>query len=182
MRAAVKAAIRRGAVATFSLVKITLPVGERYFWDGMGILDYDGHQWAGVHTLGRVEEIGATTEIRVDEISFVLSGVDPELLEGLDASVKGLPAHVYEAVLDGHFRVVDIVEEKECELDYQVLGIGEDGKASIVIHAHGGLIFLQNRSAAKWGPEEQRVLYPDDTGFDEIHLQEDKTDEWRPAS
>jgi hypothetical protein len=179
--ASIEAALDRGEVFQCLLVEIEHPDGTGYFWSGTGMLEYGGNTYAGAGALGSVSEIVSSTETEVTEYSFNLAGVDPDIVEDLDDTVKGRAGRVYEAFLDRHFRVVETDLLVEAALDYQVFGVDEQGKTSIAIKAHGGLFFLGKRSAAKISPEEARALDPDETGFDRVHQQEDIVATWKAS-
>lgn len=179
--AAVARAYRRGALATVVMVEVDHPQGFGRFWSGVGTLEHGGETYTGFGTLVSIDAAVSSTEIEIVEVAMVLSGVDPDLVAGLDDSVKGRFAEIYEAILDDEYRVIERELMTRAKLDYQVFRIGADGKATIALKAHAGVFWLANRSAAKWGPEEARALHPQETGFDEIHLMEDRQDIWRPA-
>lgn len=182
MSAIVRECLRRGAVAMALMVVIDHPTGIKRFWSGMGTIDYDGEEYYGLGTIGSVTPVESNTEIEVSEVRFSVSGVDPDMIEGLGESVKGREATVYEAWLDPEYRIVhrDLMLENRC--DYQTYSVDpESGKASIQLVTHSGFFHLLNRSGAKVSPEEARAIYPAETGFDEMHKQQDEQLIWRPA-
>lgn len=181
--APVQAAHRQAAFTSITMAEIDHPTGMGYFWSGLGDFDFGGNTYHGWGELVSVDVSVTTTEIEIVEYSFSLSGVDEDLLAGLDDSVKGRFADIYEAILDDEFRVIERELLTRCKLDFQVYSVAADAKAkaTLVVKAHAGLFWLQNRSSAKWSPEEARVAYPDETGFDEMHKVEDQRDTWRPA-
>jgi hypothetical protein len=163
------------------LVEVDHPDGMGRFWFGNGILEYGGNKYHGSGILGSISSVRSTSDIEIVERTFTVSGVDRDILEGLSTSVKGRAGNLYEALVDDNMRVVEIDLVDESILDVQQLAIGNDGKAKVAITAHGGMFFLLNRSAAKWGPEEAKAINPAESGFDEIHLQEDLQDRWQPS-
>lgn len=181
MSAVRQEAFDQGAVTLVIMAEIDHPEGFGYFWSGLGDLDHDGNVYRGFGSLVSISAVQSSTDVEVVEVRFVLSGVDADLLAGLDDSVKGRSAHLYEALLDDNYRVIERTLLVESTLDYQVYAVGADGKATIALVAHAGMYQLLNRSGAKWSPQEARAIYPDETGFDEIHLQEDQPETWRAA-
>jgi hypothetical protein len=178
MSASVEECFVRGDVKHAIMVEIDHPQGMAYLWSGLGVLEYGGNNYYGFGLLGSISEVASSTEIEIVETSFNISGVQEDFVAGLDDSVKGRIARVYEVFLDDHYRVLDRDLLVEAELDYQVQSTGADGKSAISLKAHAGLFFLRKRSAAKCSPEEARALDPDETGFDRIHLQEDVSAVW----
>lgn len=180
--AIVREQLRKGAVAIAMMVDIDHPTGYKRFWNGLGTLDYEGEEYIGLGSIGSVTPIESDTEIKVAEVTFQVSGVDADMIEGLAESVKGREAQVYDAWLDEDFRVLYRDMILEARLDYQTYSVDpESGKATINLMGVAGFFHLLNRSGAKLSPEEAKAIYPDETGFDEIHEQQDKQLTWRPA-
>lgn len=181
MSAEIEACFARGEVKFVVMIEIDHPQGTGRFVTGLGVIEYGGENYYGFGTLGSISQVVSSTETEIVEVSFNVSGVDPDFIAGLDESVKGRMGYVYEAFLDRHGRVIDRELLMEATLDYQVDSVDENGKSAISIKAHGGLFFLRKRSAAKCSPEEARALDDDETGFDRIHIQEDVVAVWRVA-
>jgi hypothetical protein len=110
-------ALREGNSSEVLLVKIEHPDGDVYLWDGLGVLDYDGHEWQGVSRLGAVQIAPSDTEVQVTDITFTLSGIDEEFVSYLDQTVKGLTAYVWKAFLGPDYRVRFTELLAECALD-----------------------------------------------------------------
>ena len=176
-----QAAYNRGEVIEILMAELDHPLGMGFFYDGAGDIDYNGVTYHGWGKLVSIELPASTGDIEIPEVRYILSGVDPAVVERLDGSVKGRLATMYGALLDRHYRVVERELVSEAQLDYQRFTIDKDGKATVTIVANGGFYRLRNRSAAKLSPEQQKAKFPDDTGYDEIHLQEDLSLSWRAA-
>ncbi len=182
MSAIFKQMLDSGAVRTILMVEIDHPVRFICAWNGLGDLDYGGNTYEGMGYVGSVNPIGTSAEIEVPEGSFGLSGVDADALEGMGESVKGRFANMYEAFLDEYHRVVERELLFRCRLDYQTFKVDpESGKSDIAVFWHAGMFHLLNRSGAKMSPEEARALDPDETGYDEVHLQQDVQLIWKPS-
>lgn len=182
MSAVIREALRQGAVATAIMVEVDHPTGMKRLWSGLGTLDYGGNEYYGMGSIGSVTPIESDTEIKVSEVTFQLSGVDADMIEGLSESVKGREAQVYDIWLDDNYRVIyrDLI--LEARLDYQTYSVDPDsGKATINLMGVSGFFHLLNRSGAKVSPEEAKAIYPDETGFDEMHLQQDQQLIWKPS-
>lgn len=171
----------RGEVVEALMAEIDDPLGMGYFFDGTGDLDYNGNVYHGWGTLVAIELPPSTGEIEVPDVVFVLSGVDQDVVDKLSGSIKGRKARLYEALLDRHYRVVERELLSEAQLNYRTFKAGDDGKCTVTVTASGGFFTLRNRSAAKLSPAQAKAKHPDETGYNEIHLQEDLTLSWRPA-
>ena len=173
--------LAKGEVLDAVLIEIDHPAGYAYFWNGIGALDYGGNTYRGVGGIGQVSALQSSVDVEIIEVHYTLSGVDPDLLDGLDDSVKSRHAYIYEALVDEQNRVIERELAVDSLCDYQVYKVDESGKATIDLVANAGLFFLRRRSAAKWSPEQAKAIYADETGFDEVHLQEDLQDQWKAA-
>lgn len=174
--------LRRGEVNAVVMVEIDHPSRYIYAWSGLGDLDYGGHVYEGLGLVGAVAPIRSSTEIEVSEVTFQLSGADADIIKSLSDSVKGRFAYVYEAFLDLNFRVVERELLLTCRLDHQTYRVDPDsGRADVSLVGHAGFFHLLKRSGAKMSPEEAKALDSDETGYDEMHLQQDMQLTWRPA-
>ena len=173
-----RAALRRGAATRVNLLELDHPLGVGRFWSGTGNFDLDGATWYGWGVLGAISETVSSTEIEIVETRFTLSGVDEDLVAGLDQPIKGRAAYLYEAFLDDSYRLIHRDRFPAIVLDARDVRIGADLKATIVFTGHSGWASLRNRSGAKVGPEEGRAAFADETGWDDIHRVEDQQDRW----
>lgn len=176
-----KAALRDANAVETILVEIDHPDGMIYAWPGVAPIDHDGNTYEGLDTFGSVSEVGSDTEIRTDEIVFQVSGVDPDLLDGLSSSVKGRFGTVYGITMTPDYVIRSKQVEATALLDYQAYQIDDDGKATIRIVGRFGMIALERRTTARFSPEDFKSIYPDETGFDQMHLQEDAEITWAAA-
>lgn len=173
-----QAAYDRGDISETVMAEFDHPIGMGYFFDGAGDLDFEGRVYHGWGALVSIELPPSTGDIEIPEVRYILSGVDQAIVERLEGSIKGRKAHLYEALLDRHYRVIERELLSEAQLDTQRFRATKDGKVTITLTANGGFYRLRNRSAAKWSPEQQKVRFPDDSGFDEMHKQEDLVLQW----
>ncbi len=182
MSAIFKDMLRRGHVSIVAMADIDHPAAMINAWTGLGSIDFGGTEYQGFGQLATIAPIQSSTEIEVQEVRFGLSGVDAEMLDGLSLSVKGRFATVYEGLLDEHYRVVSREILFTARLDYQGYRIDPDsGRADVDLVANAGFFHLLNRSGAKMSPEEAKAIDPAETGYDEMHLQQDAQLIWRPA-
>lgn len=182
MSAAERAVMARGVIDLATLVEIESSKGVGRFWlNGLGVLDANGEKFYGTGIIAEVSATGTSSDFAAQQITFTLSGVDRDLLDELDESVKGRKARIYEALLDQHYRVIEMELVEECDCDVRNVEFQEEGKVDIKMTTNTGLVSLRNRSAAKISPEEKKQRFPDETGYDEVYFQEDLADQWRSA-
>lgn len=149
------------------------PDGPVRLWNGIGILDHEGEEWQGLGRLGTVQIGDSDVEVRIDDVMFSLSGVDPDYVSYLDQTVKGCKAWVWKAFMAADYQIGFTILLTDCELDQPTFSIEPSGQATMKVAANGSFYFLEIQSRAVWDTEEQRNylvslgLDPDsDTGFD----------------
>lgn len=177
--------LRSNNIADVVLVKMEHPDGPVYLWNGVGILDHEGVEWQGLGRLGTVQIGASDIEVKIDDVTFTLSGIDPEYVSYLDETVKGCKAWVWKAFMGPDYRVRFQELLVECELDQPSFSIEPTGQATMSVVANGGFYFLEVQSRAVWDVEEQRNFLtsigedPDsDTGFDMMSQLKNLTLAW----
>lgn len=149
------------------LCKIEHPAGDFYCWSGVGPKEYSGHTWVGLGILGRVTPIKSTSDLVIQDVEFTLSGVNLESLALINGSVKGKIGTLWLACLDEYENiVVNPYQLLECELDVQDFVPSPDGSVALKITGHSGFYTIERAINEVWSPENQKVLFPGDTGLD----------------
>ena len=181
--------LRSGNRSDVLLAKVESADGPAWFFNGIGILDYDGAEWLGLGRMASVSFAPATTEVQVQDVTITLAGVDDEHLAYLDQSVKGRSAWFWKAFLDEEYRVRFTVLLSDCRLDQASLQVQPNGQSVIQITGVGGFYFFERQEQAFWDTEHQRDMLsargldPDsDTGFDMMMLMKNRQLAWeRPG-
>jgi len=161
------------------LAEIDHPSGTFYGWSGLGILDYDGHQWTGLGVLGKVAPVKSSSELAIQEITFTLSGLRPEELALLDEVVQGRTGLLWLACLDPAGNVVRHPWlQLDATLDYQSFNTSESGEVSVQVVGHSGFRTLERTLDEVWSPEDQKSRFPDDTGLDDLPFLQNQEITW----
>jgi len=154
-----------------ALVELDHPDGLVRAWSGIGTLRYNGEDWYGLGIFGDVGPMVITTETVIQEITYSLSGIEPdqEELQFLNAFVRGRSGRQWLAALDEQGRVIkDPYELPSTRLDYQTQDVDDDGTAKVSVLAYAGFYTLERSIDECWTAEDQRKRYPNDSGFDLI--------------
>lgn len=171
---------RRGPLAL--LAEIEHPSGTARYWSGIGLLRWNGAVWKGASKLGTISPIKHTSDLVIQEIRFQLSGVDPEEAAMLDDDVRNRAGRAWLAgIARGNAVVSDPFQIVDAELDYQSLSAAENGTVTIQITARTGFYTLDRALDEAWTTEEQKLLYPTDTGLDLISKLQNQTLQWTPS-
>lgn len=164
------------------LAEINHPSGPARLWTGIGTLSWNGFTWTGAGTLGSVAPISNTTDLTIQEINFGLAGVDPAIVATLGDNVRNLAGKVWLACLGpGNSVILDPYQIVDAQLDYQSFSAAEDGTVAISITARTGFYTLDRALDVAWTSEEQKILFPTDSGLDLISALQNQTLQWTPS-
>jgi hypothetical protein len=174
-------ALRDGApVALFA--EIDHPRELKRFWTGCGTKTYNGHDWQAVGKLGAVGPVQFSSELAIQEISFVLAGVPPDVEEWLGYDVRNRAAAASLACLAPTGRVIaDPLQIVDAVLDFQKLKTSDSGTSAIILTARAGFYTLERALDEVHSSEEQRARYPDDSGNDLITQLQQQQPIWTPT-
>ncbi len=177
--------LRKGVRRDIVLAKIETDADPHFYWNGIGLLDFDGATWVGLGELANVVIAPSTTQVQATDVTITLSGVDEDNLAMLDASIKGKKAWFWKAYLDEQYRVRFTVLLSECRLDQAAMQAQPNGSQAVQITGVGGFYFFENQETAYWDTEHQRDMLialgedPDsDTGFDLMSTLKNKQITW----
>jgi hypothetical protein len=170
---------KRGALAL--LASIEHPDGTGYFWTGIGPLPWNGQTWTGSSVLGTVTPIKHTSDLVIQEIQFQLAGVNQKVASQLDDNVRNKSGQVWLAGINRGSVVPDPYRIVNAQLDYQSLDAGDDGSVILSITARTGFYTLERAMDEVWSAEDQRLLYPNDSGCDLIPALQNQDIQWTPT-
>jgi hypothetical protein len=173
--------MRAGGVMAL-LAEIDHPDGTVHVWSRSGTLAYGGHDWTGLGIMGRVRSVGTSRDLKIRQTVFELRGVPATAIQFLSANVRGRVANLWFAgIKPGRVVVADPWLLQTVKLDYQTLALTDDGKATISLIAYAGFWTLDRAQDLAWTSEQQKSIYPDDTGLDLIPSLVSKDIVWRQA-
>jgi hypothetical protein len=151
------------------------PSGTGRFWTGIGSKTWNGEAWSGSGQMGGVAPVKATSELAIQEIVFWMAGVDQDVVNRLNGSVRNYTATAWLACLDNQDNVVaDPYQLLTAVLDYQQFKAQDDGTFIVNVIARTGFVSLERAIEEAWTPENQHALYPGDTGLDLVPTLQNK--------
>lgn len=161
------------------MIQVDHPSGMFRAWAGIGTLDYNGYPWTGAGNLISVAPVKATTDLQIQELKFTLSGVSQEMLALLEENVRNRIGTAWLACTDTRGQIIRSPwEMAECELDYQEFDADDDGTCKVSVIGRAGLYTLDRPLDEVMSPENQKLTYPDDTGFDLLPALQNKKTAW----
>lgn len=128
---------------------------------------WNAQTWVGVGQLGAVEEVKEGEGGEVTGLAFTLSGVpSSHIAIALGENYQGRVVNVYVGFLNlpAHSIIADPVLEWSGRLD-QMTVADEGDTASIRVTAENELYDFGRPAPLYWTDEDQRKLFPGDTGF-----------------
>ena len=140
--------------------------GVSYFWTGIGVIHWNGHDWSGTGALGTVSDITQTDELSAENITLALSGIlSTNVSAALNECRQNNTVDVWLGLLaDNGSLIVDPVKTFSGRMD--VPTVQDDGEtATISITAENELIILQRASQRRYTNDDQHIDFPDDNGF-----------------
>ena len=130
-------------------------------------VDWNGSTWLGIGQLGAIEEVKEGEGGEVSGLAFVLSGVpSANIALALGENYQRRVCNVYAGFLDlpTHAVLADPVLEWSGLLD--LMSVSDDGNTGTIrVTAENELYDFARPSPLLWTDEDQRKLYPSDTGL-----------------
>jgi hypothetical protein len=161
------------------IAEIDHPDGPARLWTGIGLLNWNGFTWTGSGALGSIAPIKHTSDLVIQEINFGLAGVDPAIVATLNDNVRNRAGKVWLACLGpGNSVIRDPFQIVDAQLDYQSFSAASDGTVAISITARTGFYTLERALDEAWTTEEQKLIYPTDSGLDLISGLQNQTLQW----
>jgi hypothetical protein len=173
------AAIESSAVRPAIFVESNFTSGPLYAWTGLGSIDWNGHTWLGVGSLGSISTIEEGSDVNAKGITIGLSGIDPVLLTGVVSEFQtGLPVTVYFGLFDASMALIaDPVISFQGRMDQPTLDV--DGQtASISINCENRLLDMNVSVERRYTNEDQQLDYPGDRGFEFVNSIQEVAINW----
>ena len=154
--------------------------GTVHLWTGLGDIDWNGQTWnSSGGLITSVSQISETSDVRADGIIVQMAGVSEELRSLILSEVEqGKPGTVYIGFINASGAVVaDPANAFEGRLDVPTM---KDGGESITItfSYETRLRDLERAREFRYTNESQKLLFPDDIGFEFVPSLQDWNGVW----
>jgi len=161
------------------LVMLTLRSSTQYMWSGVGPLVYSGNTYLGIGSLGQMGPISEGVEVKAEGTSLTLSGIDPALLNDCLTDIKvGAPAKIWFTALNVANHIIGTPYLLfSGQVDKPSITTGVE-TISISLALETRMFNLQRATQRRYTSADQRVLYPDDTGFNSVESLSDVALRW----
>lgn len=178
---AVDSQLDLGHVCLIILCSLRLASTVQYVWTGSGNLNWDGKTWKGIGDLGSLGNVSETSALQAEATSIELSSVSPSALSDSMTEIRvGRPVRLYLGFMtptgvligDPTMFYKGAVDKPSTTVDPSP----EGGKIKIALE--NKLIDMQRIAPARITSEEQKRLYPFDTGADFVAALVDSINIW----
>lgn len=170
----------RGQVSPALFVEMMFDSTPLRLWSGFGDLTFDGHVYTGAGTFGAITEIEeSASDVRASGVAMTLSGIPSQYISlGLSEKFQGRAVTIWLAFFDSSMAVIqDPIKIFKGRMDYPQLE--ESGEtARITVFAESHLVDLERPRVRRYTDEDQRQLYPGDTGLRFVAGLQNKSIEW----
>ena len=155
-------------ITLFFLCEAEFPGGTLRFWSGYGVLSWNGNDYTGTGELLQLMPPKETKLMESAGAVFELSCSDPAIISAaLTADYHDRLCRIYIGSWDNDTNTVVPDPYLEFEGRMNTMPIKKGGDACIIqLTAEDELVILQRNRERRRTPEDQKINYPDDKGFD----------------
>jgi len=169
------AQMRSGKWAPILLIQIDFASGSTYWWTGLGTITWNGHDWLGTGTLGKISTVSEVNEIRADTVTLSLSAIPSDIVDDVLNEIRqGKACKIWLAAIDVATRALigNPYQTFGGRVDVGAIEDGED-VCTATITVENRLIDLQRARAIRYTHEDQQAVLAGDLGFEFVpQLQE----------
>lgn len=140
--------------------------GDLNYWSGIGTFTFNGDDYIGTGVLGSITEVKETQELTAQGVKFSLTSIPAENIAiALEKEYAERPCKLWLGFLtQAGTLLADPVLLFTGRLD--VMELSEAGDTcTISISAENRLVDLERPKVRYYTDEDQKMDYPDDTGF-----------------
>lgn len=176
-RSGVPSAFSDAQLTAFFAVDMGFDGGSARLWSGIGDLSFGGETFTGSGTVMSVSPVEEDPEISAKGISVTLSGITSTILSyALNENYQGRSLKVYVGAIADDGTVSSYIAFSGF---MDVMTILESGDTcTVTITAESRLVDLERARVHRYTSQNQRQLYPNDSGLDYVSTLQDKEIEW----
>jgi hypothetical protein len=133
-------------------------------------ITWGGRDWIGLGALANINTVEEADSVDAKSLDFTLNVAETSILALAVGSVeeyRGLPAKLYMCPLSENFTLVDTpVLCWTGIMDTMAVGVDADGAGQITLRCETAAYALKRRPSFRMNAAQQKIKYPNDTGFD----------------
>lgn len=153
--------------------------GTVYVWNGLGSIDWNGHTWTGIGSLGSVSTIEEGANVQARGATLTLSGLDPAILTEVMTQYKvTAPVTIWLGLFDTDGDLIpDPVISFSGRMDQPTLTVtGPSG--TLNINCENRLLDMNISVEKRYSDQDQKLDFPDDRGFEWVNAIQSITIFW----
>ena len=156
-------------IRPFFLLEGRFDSGDLNLWTGIGALEYGGKTYHGVGSILTVEPIVETTNIEATGLSLTLSGLDNSIIAiAINENYQNRPAYIYMGAFDENWQVItEPYLVFEGRMDVMPIEKSDD-TTTVTMQLENIMVDLTKATILNYTPEDQKLFFPNDTGFDRV--------------
>lgn len=141
-------------------------------------ITWGGNEWLGVGTLGAIDTIEESTELKVSGLGMALSGLSNDVVgKVLDENYQGRPAKVYIGWLDENMQLLANPEQVFYGfIDTQSISVGQTAQVSITVENR--LVDWDRPRVLRFNNETQQARFFGDRGLEFVEQAAEKQIVW----
>lgn len=179
LSAEIAAALEQGVLRPVLFFEGEFASGWVRIWSGLGEIPWNGQVWTGVGSLLGMGAIEETQKVVAGGTTVSLSGVPLEMVSlAINEARQGKPGRVWLGLLtEAQEIIADPVRAFTGRLDVPEVADAGDS-CTVTISYENRLIDLGVPRSWRYTHESQRVLAPDDRGFEFVSAIQDREITW----
>lgn len=173
-----EAEIEASALKPCILVKAEFDSGDLRLWSGLTEITYNAEAYTGAGNLLSVSAVQETQDLKANNVNFGLSGIPSSLVSiALSEDYQGRRITAWFGVLNDSGLISDPYKIFSGFMD--VMSLSDGGEtAEITLSAENELIELRDAKERRYTPEDQKIDYPNDKGFEFVPTIQDRIVTW----
>ena len=174
MLAAVKASELQPAL----FVEAYFVTGPIHVWSGYGTIQWNGHAWAGIGTLGGVSTIEDGASVEAKGITLTMSGIDPALIADVLGEFQlGAPVTVWLGLFSAGALITSPIVSWAGRMDQPSIEVGGN-TAIISINCENRLLDMNISVYRRYTNDDQQLDHPGDRGLEFVSGIQEVTIYW----
>jgi len=160
-------------------VQMHFASGDSFVWSGYGTVNWNGHDFVGLGTLGQISTIEESSDIKANNLTLTLSGIPSDALaQAMGETRQGNPVTIWFGCLgDNNNVLADPIKSFAGRMDVPLIEEGSQ-TSTISITVESILVDLQRSRLRNYTHEDQQIDFPGDLGFEYVPGLQDWNGVW----
>lgn len=151
-------------------------------WTGPGSITIGADTYLGTSRVLGISPVQESTELKAIGFTVTLQGIlEADVQRALAAVRQGRPGSLSLGLFTAAGALIDdLIPLQVGKLDMAAV-LADGGSCNITVQYESDMVLLEVASERRYTPEDQKIDYPADTGFDDIYKLQDSEVIWQPV-